>query len=80
MLGRFRMTVLDCIDEYKSLGNQVFGKPRFFTFLRFGIGGRAKYEASTLEKVFQEVSTRRNEYLEEPNRVLFPSGRGLCKT
>ena len=75
------MTVPDCIDEYRSLGNEVFGKPRFFSFLRLGVGNRSKYKASRLEKVFQEVSAKRNEYLKEPHRsVLFPSGRGLCKT
>ena len=81
LLGRFRMTVQDCIEEYKTLGEDVFGNPRFFCTLNFGLGDRPRYKASRLEKVFKEVSARRNEYLPEPERsITFPSGRGLCKT
>jgi hypothetical protein len=75
------MTVQDCIEEYKGLGEEVFGKPRFFCTLRFGLGNTAKYSASKLKKVFEDVSARRNEHLLEPDRnITFPSGRGLCKT
>lgn len=81
MLGRFRMTVPDCIDEYKNLGQEVFGNPRIFSTLRFGLGNRTKYKAARLEDVFQRVTAKRNEYLANPDRsITFPSGRGLCKT
>ena len=75
------MTVLDCIDEYENLGEKVFGKPRLFFTLRFGLGDRTKYKASRLQKVFEDVAARRNEHLTEPDRsITFPSGRGLCNT
>ena len=75
------MTVPDCINEYKSLGEKVFGNPRFFSTLKFGLGDRTKYKASRLEEVFKDVTARRNEYLPESDRSLaFPSGRGLCQT
>jgi len=75
------MTVQDCIEEYKKLGEEVFGKPRFFCTLRFGLGNTAKYSASRLQNVFEDVSARRNEYLKVPDRnITFRSGRGLCKT
>jgi hypothetical protein len=81
LLGRFRMTIQDCIEEYEGLGREVFGKPRILCTMRLGVGNRAKYSASKLEKVFEDVSVRRNEHLSELDRnIHFPSGPGLCKT
>ena len=75
------MTVPDCIDEYKGLGEEVFGKPRIFSTIRFGLGNRTKYKAARLENVFQRVTEKRNEFQASPDRsITFPSGRGLCKT
>lgn len=81
MLGRFRMTVPDCISEYENLGEEVFGKPRMLYTLRYGLGNRTKYKAANLEKVFREVAERRSEQLCQPHsKITFPSERGLCKT
>ena len=82
MLGRFRMTVPDCIAEYMRIGQHVFGKPRFFYTLRFKVGNRYKYKSSRFEKVFQDVIRRRNERLKHSatGRITFPSGKGLCTT
>ena len=82
MLGRFRMTIPDCLYEYRRLGQEVFGKPRMISTLRFGLGLRYKYKAARLEEVFKDVSIRRNE---QPGHgdlftITFPSGRGLCAT
>ena len=73
------MTVPDCITEYENLSQEVFGKPRFFTTLRFGVGNRTKYRAAKLKKVFEDVTERRSEQSED-GRVTFPSERGLCRT
>ena len=76
------MSVPDCIDEYKHLGEEVFGRPRFFSTSRFGFGNRTKYKAAILERVFIDISRRRDgdrSPLPERSRT-FPSGRGLCKT
>lgn len=80
MLGRFRMTVPDCMLEYESLAAEVFGRPRFFTTLRFGVVDRTKYEAAKLKKVFVDVTERRRETIQGQRRIAFPSKRGLCKT
>lgn len=61
MLGRFRMPVSDCLREYETVGSRVFGRPRFFTQIRFGIFRRAKFCESDLEEVVQEVTDRRCE-------------------
>lgn len=75
------MTVLDCIHEYKSLGEEVFGKSRIFSSLRFVMENRPKYKAANLKKVFEDVTERRSEQTSEiPRRITFPSKRGLCKT
>ena len=81
MLGRFRMTVPDCLWEYRNLGGEIFGKPRFFTQLRFALVNRTKYDGARLKKVFEDVTARRSERLPETDsRITFPSKRGLCKT
>ena len=75
------MAVPDCIHEYKSLGEEVFGRPRHFFALRFGLGDRTKYKAARLEKVIKDVTARRNEQLADSDpSIRFPSGRGMCKT
>lgn len=79
MLGRFRMTVPDCMLEYETVAAKVFGRPRFFTTLRFGLVDRTKYKATTLKKVFEDVTERRSESKGQ-RRITFPSKRGLCKT
>lgn len=78
MLGRFRMTVPDCLHEYQSLGGEIFGNPRFFTQIRFGLGHRTKYNGGKLKRVFEEVTARRSEQTD--SRITFPFKRGLCKT
>ncbi|MCJ1359612.1 MAG: hypothetical protein MMC33_009614 [Icmadophila ericetorum] len=83
LLGRFRMSVPDCIEEYMTLGDEVFGNPRTFNTLRFKIGNRAKYDTTKLERVFQDVTERRSEKIDESHndsRVKFPSNPGMCKT
>ena len=76
------MTVPDCIHEYRSLGQKVFGKPRFLIAKNFGVGNRHKYKAARLVKVFKEVTKRRNEKSdgEVYGKPLFPSREGLCTT
>lgn len=82
MLGRFRMTVPDCLFEYRRLGQEVFGKPRMISTLRFGLGVRHKYKAARLEEAFKDVAIRRNEQPgpSETGKITFPYGRGLCAT
>ena len=76
------MTVPDCICEYEKVGQRVFGKPRFFTKINFAVGNRYKYNAESLEKVFKEVTKRRNKNPdgETFGKITFPSEKGLCTT
>ena len=75
------MTVPDCKNEYKTLGEMVFGKPRIFFTLRYGLGERFKYNALVLEDVFKDVARRRNcEPDQIHGRITFPLREALCKT
>jgi hypothetical protein len=83
MLGRFRMTVSDCLHEYETMGHQIFGKPRVISQRNIGIVRWAKYDAEHMKKAFQEVTHRRRELLPPSNRikdVTFPCDESLCKT
>lgn len=57
MLSRFRMTVDDCIEEYKALGEKIFGHPR-----RMAKGGFPwhRFNARVLEDVIRAVISRHN--------------------
>ena len=56
MLSRFRMSVNDCIDEYKFLGGRVFAHPRL---LATGALLWHKFSWKDLEDVIQNVTDRR---------------------
>lgn len=58
MLQRLRMTVDECIKEYKTLGEQVFGHPRSFSK---GAILRQKFDHRALEKAVQDVTTKYGE-------------------
>jgi hypothetical protein len=76
------MTVLDCIKEYENLGGKIFGKPRFLTELHFPfITTRAKYDATKLKVIFEDVTRKRDQLTKEVHRnTKFPSERDLCRT
>ncbi|KAK5725221.1 hypothetical protein LTR17_013173 [Elasticomyces elasticus] len=59
MLGRLRMTADECLQEYKRIGNEVFGKPRLLHRLTFGLAKRSKYDHTALERVFKSVLEKR---------------------
>ncbi|KAF9700754.1 hypothetical protein EKO04_001391 [Ascochyta lentis] len=58
MLGRFRMTVDDCLHEYKQMSHRIFGKPRWISQRNIGMPW-PKYSARGMKKAFQDVSLRR---------------------
>lgn len=82
MLGRFRMTVADCLDEYENLGQRVFGKPRLISQRNVPIVPWPKYSARGLEKVFRDVTRRRCEASaikqHNFNVPTFPTIEGTC--
>ncbi|KAI4118207.1 MAG: hypothetical protein LQ338_007440 [Usnochroma carphineum] len=76
MLSRLRMTVDDCIMEYKSLGQKVFGNPRP---LAFGAVMWHKFDYRVLEAVIQDVTARHSEK-NEIDELDFPSDEDFCRT
>ena len=50
MLGRLRMTVRECLMEYKNLGNLMFGHRRLLHYYRYS---HKKLEASIKDVVVQ---------------------------
>jgi hypothetical protein len=60
MLGRFRMTIDDCLEEYERMSQCIFGKPRLLSQRNTGLPW-PKYNARGIEDALQEVSLRRCE-------------------
>ena len=50
MIGRLRMTVLQCLKEYKNFGNVVFGHRRLLYYYRYSY---KKLEASVKDVVMR---------------------------
>ena len=77
MLSRLRMTVEECISEYQSLGEQVFGHPR-----PLNIGGFPwhKFDYRVLESVIQDVTARYGDKNEFDDAVPFSSNEAFCRT
>ena len=64
------MSLPDCIKEYKSVGEEVFGWPCFFSTVMFMVGKRENFVAATLKNVFEDVTARRTEHLSEPDTII----------
>lgn len=76
MLSRLRMTVDDCIAEYKTLGQKIFGNPRP---LAFGAIMWHKFDHRVLQDVIEDVTARHSDRSEEFERN-FPSDKDLSRT
>lgn len=75
MISRFRMTVDDCLQEYRTLGSDVFGKPRILTMKSVLWN---KFNEKRLHKAIEDVTFRHCENPRVPAR--FPSPKDLCQT
>ncbi|KAF2731010.1 FabD/lysophospholipase-like protein [Polyplosphaeria fusca] len=80
MLGRFRMPVQDCLDEYMQMGSRIFGRPRWICQRNIGLGQRPKYSHKRMKEVFKDVTAKRCEATDSIKPVEFPSTPGVCKT
>jgi hypothetical protein len=80
MLGRLRMTVDDCIQEYEQLSGGIFGHAHLFhqTFLPTAWMKRPKYDTAVLESVIRGVTTRRGEVSTDNRRTLKTESQ-LCR-
>lgn len=72
MLSRFRMTVADCLEEYETMGQKIFGNPRWISQRHIGIVKRPKYDAKAMADAFLEVTDRRDAIL--PGTEVRPVG------
>ncbi|KAI1618047.1 acyl transferase/acyl hydrolase/lysophospholipase [Exophiala viscosa] len=82
MLGRLRMTVGHCIEEYISLGGKVFGKPRRLNARSNPFSNRGKYDCDNVEKVVEKVTGLYNPSIQTElwDKVPLKSPEKLCKT
>lgn len=76
MLSRFRMSVDDCMKEYETLGQEVFGNPRPPSMK--GLLWH-KFDSKILRRVIEDVTSRQAEI--QPNgQVTYPCPRNRCQT
>lgn len=79
MLGRLRMSIDDCIDEYETLGPKVFAHPRWFHLKSPLFWPRDKYDHRSLEKAIREVIDRRSSFVYGGDKS-FASDENRCRT
>ena len=80
MLGRLRMTVADCLQEYQHLAGKGFGSPNIFCEMNIPLPlvSRTKYSPKGLEAVLSDVIARRLP-LNDTIDSRFPLPRGVSK-
>lgn len=74
------MTVSDCLEEYKIMGDKIFGKPRPVSQRNTVVAPWTKYSHSGMKEAFEDVTNRRGEQRNGVTPVIFPSNPDLCKT
>jgi hypothetical protein len=81
MLGRLRMSVKHCMEEYEILSGNIFGHPRWASVRGPLPALRDKYNGERIQKAVEDVINRR---MSEEERMAgagsFNSPRGLCRT
>ncbi|KAK3321368.1 acyl transferase/acyl hydrolase/lysophospholipase [Cercophora scortea] len=85
MLSRLRMPVEDCLEEYKRLAGNVFGKPRLIHKVgvlgAIGVTKQTKFKTEKLEHAIKDVLRRRGERaLDSSDMMLFQTQTGLCRS
>jgi hypothetical protein len=59
LLSQFRMTVEDCLDEYKKMGTSIFGHPRRLHAANWPFTEKTKFSTKLLTEAFEAVIRRR---------------------
>jgi hypothetical protein len=82
MLGRLRMSVDDCLNEYYNVGGDIFGHPRrafhmrsplFFPF-------RHKYPGKLVEETVKKVIAHNSKNIVGNERSeMFPGREEMCR-
>lgn len=78
MLGRFRMPVSDCLEEYENFAGEIFGNPVKWSFQNLPIFSPSKFNTKRLERVFERLISEREERTSEPPYMLGQE-RGITK-
>ncbi|KAF2143993.1 uncharacterized protein K452DRAFT_316774 [Aplosporella prunicola CBS 121167] len=86
MLGRMELNVEDALAHYQTVGDQVFGKPRFFpSHVRGSNVMQSKYAARQMEQALQEVTEQAlkeelKQWKTTAHDVPFESDANRCRT
>ena len=86
MLGRMEQNIEEALAHYQTVGDQVFGRPRFFpSHVRGGSVVQSKYAARQMERALQDVTAQAlKEELQQwkttARDVPFESDAGRCRT
>ncbi|KAI1850224.1 hypothetical protein JX266_004082 [Neoarthrinium moseri] len=79
LLSRFRMTVEDCITEYRTMAGTIFGRRRVLHALNTFIYPKPKYYAKSLDDAINQVSNRRKERGSNKSEILFETDSKTCR-
>ena len=80
MLGRLRMNIDDCIEEYEKLGSEIFANPRKFHFRSLLFAPREKYNHKVLKDVIQKLVNERVPKIDKfPGGKIFASDENRCR-
>lgn len=80
MLSRLRMNSDDCIQEYESLGENIFGQPRKLSMRGPIPWNREKYDHRKLEESIKDVVKRRDWKEDQIADSMYPSNKDRCRT
>ena len=80
MLSRLRMTIDDCIEEYRNMGANIFGKPRLFSMRGPIPWNQEKYSHRKLEESIKDVVKRRHWKDDQFSDSMYPSTPDRCRT
>lgn len=81
MLGRLRLGVDECIEEYENLGQEVFGHPRLFSIRGRLLSLQEKYDEKRLQRVVNDLVLRRlSDAQLNMGASNFSSASSLCRT
>jgi hypothetical protein len=80
MLGRLRMNVDECIEDYKRMGDLIFGRPRLFSMRGPLPANRSKYNHEKLKEAVEAIVNHRlaghGDHLGDH---AFPSSQERCR-
>ncbi|KAF2266787.1 FabD/lysophospholipase-like protein [Lojkania enalia] len=81
MLGRLRMGIGQCLEEYENFGGEIFGHPRWFSIRGPLPSFKEKYNGKRLRNVVETVVENRSSSEQKAvGAGYFGSAKELCKT